>query len=138
LFFTASPGFGAIIAEQSHNVEIHNQEAIDAMHRAKNDAIRMKECLLRAISGNWERSWSRLATRRNAGSITNDRIERFYRVASGGAYCGKVSGAGGGGFMIFLVDVKNKLRVVDALTSHQGGTWFGSFHGNGVESWRLP
>jgi D-glycero-alpha-D-manno-heptose-7-phosphate kinase len=143
LFYTGkSRDSAAIIAEQSHNVEINNQEAIDAMHRAKNDAISMKECLLRGdirqLGTLMESAWQ--TKKEMAGSITNDRIERFYRVAMAeGAYCGKVSGAGGGGFMMFLVDVKNKLRVVNALTATREGTVVGChFTGNGVESWRMP
>jgi D-glycero-alpha-D-manno-heptose-7-phosphate kinase len=74
-----------------------------------------------------------------ATSISNDRIERFYGTAkAAGAYCGKVSGAGGGGFMMFLVDVKNKHRVVEALTSTREGSVVAChFTGTGAESWRL-
>jgi D-glycero-alpha-D-manno-heptose-7-phosphate kinase len=121
LFYTGkSRDSAAIIAEQSHNVEIHNQKAIDAMHRTKRDAIGMKECLLRGdirqLGVVMESAWQ--TKKEMAGSITNERIENFYHAAKdAGAYCGKVSGAGGGGFMMFLVDVKNKLRVVDALTA---------------------
>jgi D-glycero-alpha-D-manno-heptose-7-phosphate kinase len=49
-----------------------------------------------------------------------------------------VSGAGGGGFMMFLVDVKDKLRVTNALTATREGNVVGChFTNNGVESWRL-
>jgi D-glycero-alpha-D-manno-heptose-7-phosphate kinase len=142
LFYTGkSRDSAAIIAEQSHNVESHNQRAIDAMRRTKDDAISMKECLLRGdirqLGTVMESAWQ--TKKEMAGSISNDRIERFYRVAKeAGAYCGKVSGAGGGGFMMFLVDVKNKLRVVDALTTTKEGTVVGChFTANGVEAWRL-
>jgi D-glycero-alpha-D-manno-heptose-7-phosphate kinase len=142
LFYTGqSRDSAAIIAEQSHNVEIQNRRAIDAMHRTKKDAIAMKECLLRGdirqLGTVMESAWQ--TKKEMAGSITNDRIERFYHAAkAAGAYCGKVSGAGGGGFMMFLVDVKNKLRVVDALTATKEGTVVRChFTANGVESWRL-
>jgi D-glycero-alpha-D-manno-heptose-7-phosphate kinase len=143
LFYTGkSRDSAAIIAEQSRNVEMHNQKAIDAMHQTKNDAIRMKESLLRGdirqLGQLMESAWQ--TKKEMAGSISNDRIERFYGVAkAAGAYCGKVSGAGGGGFMMFLVDVKNKLRVVDALkAAHEGTIVSCHFTGTGAESWRLP
>jgi D-glycero-alpha-D-manno-heptose-7-phosphate kinase len=142
LFYTGqSRDSAAIIAEQSHNVEIHNQKAISAMQRTKSDAIGMKECLLRGdirqLGTVMESAWQ--TKKEMAGSITNDRIESFYRTAkTAGAYCGKVSGAGGGGFMMFLADVKNKLRVIDALTaSKEGAVVRCHFTGCGVESWRL-
>jgi D-glycero-alpha-D-manno-heptose-7-phosphate kinase len=112
------------------------------MHRTKRDAIGMKECLLRGdirqLGVVMESAWQ--TKKEMAGSITNERIENFYHAAKdAGAYCGKVSGAGGGGFMMFLVDFKNKLRVVDALTATKEGTVVRChFTGNGVESWRLP
>jgi D-glycero-alpha-D-manno-heptose-7-phosphate kinase len=142
LYTGKSRDSAAIIAEQSRNVESHNKKAIDAMHRTKNDAIRMKECLLRGdirkLGTAMESAWQ--TKKEMAGSISNERIERFYSVAKeAGAYCGKVSGAGGGGFMMFLVDIKDKLRVIEALTATREGSVVGChFTANGVESWRLP
>jgi D-glycero-alpha-D-manno-heptose-7-phosphate kinase len=142
LFYTGkSRDSAAIIAEQSLNVENHNQKAIDAMHRTKKDAISMKECLLRGdirqLGVVMESAWQ--TKKEMAGSISNERLERFYKVArDAGAYCGKVSGAGGGGFMMFLVDMKYKLRVVEALTATREGSVVSChFTSNGVESWRL-
>jgi D-glycero-alpha-D-manno-heptose-7-phosphate kinase len=142
LFYTGkSRDSAAIIAEQSHNVEINNQKAIDAMKRTKKDAINMKECLLRGdirqLGIVMESAWQ--TKKEMAGSISNKRIERFYSTAkNAGAYCGKVSGAGGGGFMMFLVDMKNKLHVVNALTATREGAVIGChFAEKGVESWRV-
>jgi D-glycero-alpha-D-manno-heptose-7-phosphate kinase len=142
LFYTGkSRDSAAIIAEQSHNVEIHNRKAIDAMHRTKQDAVSMKDSLLRGdirqLGMVMESAWQ--TKKEMAGSISNERIERFYHAAkAAGAYCGKVSGAGGGGFMMFLVDIKHKLRVVDALTAtREGNVVACHFTSNGAESWRL-
>jgi D-glycero-alpha-D-manno-heptose-7-phosphate kinase len=142
LYTGKSRDSAAIIAEQSRNVESNNLKAIDAMHRTKSDAITMKECLLRGdirkLGTAMESAWQ--TKKEMAGSISNERIERFYSVAKdAGAYCGKVSGAGGGGFMMFLVDIKDKLRVIEALTATREGSVVGChFTANGVESWRLP
>jgi D-glycero-alpha-D-manno-heptose-7-phosphate kinase len=142
LFYTGkSRASASIIAEQSHNVESNNQKAIEAMHRTKQDAIQMKESLLRGdisqLGQVMEQAWQ--TKKEMASSISNSRIEGFYRVArAAGAYCGKVSGAGGGGFMMFLVDLKNRLDVVAALTTtHEGSVVGCHFTGSGVESWRL-
>jgi D-glycero-alpha-D-manno-heptose-7-phosphate kinase len=111
------------------------------MHQTKRDAFIMKECLLRGdirlLGAAMESAWQ--TKKEMAGSISNERIEGFYRVAKdAGAYCGKVSGAGGGGFMMFLVDIKDKLRVIDALTAiHEASVVGCHFTSSGVESWRL-
>ena len=119
LFFTgASRESKGIIAEQAQNVEKNNEDAIEAMHQLKKEAFLMKESLLR---GDFQklhqvmlRSWE--AKKRMARQIVNEQIENAYEKAlDAGAYCAKISGAGGGGFMIFLTDPMRKERVAEAL-----------------------
>lgn len=101
----------------------------------------MKECLLRGdirqLGSVMESAWQ--TKKEMAKGISNDRIELFYRTArAAGAYCGKVSGAGGGGFMMFLVDMKDRHKVVDVLKATQEGTVVAChFTGTGAESWRV-
>ncbi len=119
LFFTGrSRSSAAIIEEESRNVAEGNQVALNAMHQTKHEAFRMKEALLRGeimrMADVMESAWA--AKKQLAHSISNDRIEHFYTIArAAGARCGKVSGAGGGGFMMFLADPKRRLDVVRAL-----------------------
>lgn len=142
LFYTGrSRDSASIVAEQSKNVQENNPTAVEAMHRTKLDAIEMKECLLRGniqqLGRVMENAWqSKKAT---ANSVSNPRIENFYRVAKqAGAYCGKVSGAGGGGFMMFLVDPTNRLHVTNKLNESEEGLVLGChFSQSGAESWRL-
>ena len=48
--------------------------------------------------------------------IRNDRINALHcRALECGAYCAKISGAGGGGFMMFLVDPMLKRKVSTAI-----------------------
>ncbi len=119
LFYTgASRASSAIIAEQSRNVETGNAEAVQAMHEIKQEALRMKESLLRGdfcllhevLRSSWE------SKKRMASQIVNEKIEKLYAVAlEAGAYCARISGAGGGGFMMFLTDPMRKNRVAAAL-----------------------
>jgi D-glycero-alpha-D-manno-heptose-7-phosphate kinase len=144
LYFTGNSRASAdIIQEQSRNVRDRNALALDAMHSIKEEAFRMKECLLRGdfkllhevLRGSWE-SKKRMAT-----LITNEHIERLYASAlSAGAYCAKISGAGGGGFMMFLTDPIHKDKVAAALhATHPGGTAYGcQFTAGGVQAWRVP
>ena len=143
LFYTGqSRASAAIIRQQSDNVQSGNTAAIDAMQRLKQEAFRMKECLLRgdfpALHHVLRESWS--AKKQMASGISNDRIESLYeRALAAGAYCGKISGAGSGGFMMFLVDPPRKKQVVDALrTVHDDGMVFAChFTQQGTQAWRV-
>jgi D-glycero-alpha-D-manno-heptose-7-phosphate kinase len=142
LFYTGSSrDSAAIIEEESRNVEQKNADAIDAMQQSKLEALRMKECLLRGdlrkLASVMEVAWQ--AKKRMASRISNESIERYYELArESGAYCGKVSGAGGGGFMMFLVDPVKRLKVLETLTGQLGGVVLGChFTEVGSESWRL-
>jgi D-glycero-alpha-D-manno-heptose-7-phosphate kinase len=144
LYFTGKSRTSAdIIHEQSRNVRDRNTQALDAMHSIKEEAFRMKECLLRGefktlhevLRSSWE-SKKRMATQ-----ITNAQIEGLYASAlEAGAYCAKISGAGGGGFMWLLTDPIHKDKVAAALRgSHPGGTAYGCrFTAGGAQAWRVP
>ncbi len=117
--------------------------ALDAMHAIKQEAFRMKECLLRGdfirlhevLRGSWG------SKKRMASQITNEHIERLYACAlKAGAHCAKISGAGGGGFMMFLTDPIHKDKVAAALRGqHDGGTAYAChFTPGGVQVWRVP
>jgi D-glycero-alpha-D-manno-heptose-7-phosphate kinase len=75
-----------------------------------------------------------------AKGIVNERIEGLYNCAlQAGAFCAKISGAGGGGFMIFLADPMRKLQVADALSKSEAkGTVYGChFTHVGAQAWRV-
>ncbi len=144
LYFTGNSRTSAeIIREQSRNVVDKNELALEAMHSIKEEAFHMKECLLRGdfpllhevLRSSWE------SKKRMASRISNDHIERIYACAlNAGAYCAKISGAGGGGFMMFLTDPIHIDKVSTALSaSHDGGLAYRChFTGAGVNAWRVP
>jgi D-glycero-alpha-D-manno-heptose-7-phosphate kinase len=142
LFYTGKSRASAeIIAEQSRSVEESKEDPISAMLETKRQAFRMKEALLR---GNMEQladvmksAWQ--AKKRMASAISNERIEHVYETARDkGAISGKISGAGGGGFMIFLADPTRRLDVVRALRAIDGGCVIEShFSKEGAEAWRI-
>jgi D-glycero-alpha-D-manno-heptose-7-phosphate kinase len=144
LYFTGKSRTSAeIIREQSQNVRNRNEDALEAMHHVKEEAFRMKECLLRGdfrlLHEVMRQSWE--SKKRMASQITNEHIERLYSAAlAAGAYCARISGAGGGGFMMFLTDPIQKDKVAAALHAHHdGGTSYGChFTAGGVQAWRVP
>lgn len=143
LFYTGQSRASAnIISEQSRNVVDKNDAALEAMHQIKREALLMKESLLkgdfRLLHQVLRSSWD--AKRSMASCISNDHLDSIYDLAlREGAYCGKISGAGGGGFMMFLADPTCKNRVIDALRSQYcDGLVFGChFTHQGGQAWRV-
>ena len=141
LFYTGNSRESAqIIARESRNVREHNESALLAMHKTKEAAYAVKAALLRGevstMGAIMKQAW--LQKKRMADGITNPLIDSLYETAmQAGAYCGKVSGAGGGGYMIFLVDPARRSLVEAALNqTNPEGTSRCSFTGRGAHAWR--
>lgn len=129
-----------IIEEQTKNVEQQDDVAIDAMHALKQEAIAMKESLLKGdfdgLVQSMESGWA--AKKRMAKSISNPSIEKSYHLAKeAGMRAGKISGAGGGGFMMLLVDPVRRMDVIRALSSTQGQIYNCHFTEIGTQGWKI-
>jgi len=141
LYFTGvSRDSAAIIDEQAANVRQGDSQSIEAMHRLKGEALTMKDALLRGdvrrLGEILNRGWA--AKKQTAQNISNVAIDRTYDLAlAAGAYAGKVSGAGGGGFMMFLVDPVKREAVVRALQAQGGQVMPCHFTKHGSEAWRV-
>ncbi len=142
LFYTGvSRESAAIVDQQSKNVTDRDAVAIQALHEVKAEAATMKECLLRGnipeLGRSMRNGWE--SKKRSADRISNDLIESIIdRAYATGAYSGKVSGAGGGGFIMFFVDPTQRLDVIRALNEFGGGQVFGChFTRHGTEGWRI-
>ena len=129
-----------IIADQSNNVKLGSPEALEAMHGIRREALVMKECVLRgdisglvtSIRAGWENK------KLSAKSVSNQQIDTIYNSAiDSGALAGKVSGAGGGGFMWFYVPVEKRMDVVRRLTDFGGFVSNCHFTKNGAQAWRI-
>jgi D-glycero-alpha-D-manno-heptose-7-phosphate kinase len=129
-----------IIDEQTHNVKAKAAGAIDAMHALKQEAVAMKECLLKgdfdglveSMNAGWQ------AKKRMASSISNPQIEASYELAKqAGMRAGKISGAGGGGFMMLLVDPVRRMDVIRALSATQGQIYNCHFTEIGTQGWKI-
>ena len=141
LYFTgASRSSAKIINEQKDNTSKGNNEAIEAMHLIKKSAVDMKLALLKGdmrrfaeiLGEGWENK------KKMASSISNPMIEEAFSVAiPAGAISGKVSGAGGGGFIMFMVEPTKKKRVVDALGKLSGFVMPFQFTDGGAHGWKI-
>lgn len=141
LYFTGrSRSSAAIIDEQKKNITTGNTQSIEAMHRIKQSAVEMKLAVLkgdmrefaRIIGSAWEDK------KKMAGAITNPVIEEAFAVATkAGALAGKVSGAGGGGFILFCVEPTKKKAVMEALDQLDGYTLQFNFTDGGAHGWKI-
>lgn len=141
LYFTGiSRDSARIISGQVDRLKEKSPVTTSALDSIKDSAVRMKEALLKGELkefGNWlDSSWQ--AKKRISENISNVAVETAYDIAkAAGAYAGKVSGAGGGGFMMFLVDPVRRIDVIKALSATQGKVLSCHFVKWGTEGWRI-
>ncbi len=141
LFYTGvSRESAKIIADQSSNIQAGFEDALEAMHGIKREALVMKECLLRGnfdgIVDSMRLGWQ--SKKRSARTVSTPHIEEIYNSAvSAGAVAGKVSGAGGGGFMIFFVPPDKRMDVTRALKHFDGQVSNCHFTKHGTQAWRV-
>jgi D-glycero-alpha-D-manno-heptose-7-phosphate kinase len=141
LFYTGvSRESATIIADQSRNMTGSDSGAIDAMHGLKQEALTMKECLLKGDFGgivdSMRLGWE--SKKRSAKSVSNPHIEGIYNAAvDAGALAGKVSGAGGGGFMMFFVPPEKHISVVNTLAKYDGVVSNCHFTHHGCQAWKI-
>ena len=141
LYFTGrSRSSAQIIDEQKRNTSSKNEKSVEAMHRIKQGAVDMKLAVLkgdmkefaRILGQGWEDK------KKMAGAITNPVIEEAFEVATkAGAKAGKVSGAGGGGFIMFFVEPTKKKGVIEALKKLDGFTMPFNFTDGGAHGWKI-
>ena len=140
LYFTGkSRSSAAVIATQQAALESHSTKSVNAMMALKHEALEMKAALLTGrlndIVDTMTRGWA--AKKATAASVTNSGIERALEVAlANGGLAGKVSGAGGGGFLLILSDPSERHRVIAALAKEGGQILPAVFTHEGVCSWR--
>lgn len=141
LYFTGvSRASAKIIDEQSRNIREGRGDSLDAMHRLKHEAVQMKEAVLRGDLARFadvmQTGWQ--AKKDSASSITNPHIDELEALAfRNGARAAKVSGAGGGGFMMFVCDPAERVRLSRALSGAGGTVYDTHFTPHGASSWKI-
>jgi D-glycero-alpha-D-manno-heptose-7-phosphate kinase len=139
LYYTATSRESARIIEvQSRNVTDKKESSIEAMHQLKVQAQLMKEALLlgRIHEIGEILDFGFRQKQQMAEGITNAYIDDIYEQARrAGATGGKISGAGGGGFMTFYCPGISKYRVMEVLASLGGHCQAYNFTGHGLTTW---
>ena len=141
LYYTSTSRESAvIIKEQQKNVVQKNEKSVDAMHQLKAQSNMMKEALLKGklhqIGEILDYGFQQ--KKLMAQSITNSLIDNMYDAArKAGATGGKISGAGGGGFMTFYCPGNTRFPVIDALSSFGGSVKPYQFIQHGLTTWTI-
>jgi D-glycero-alpha-D-manno-heptose-7-phosphate kinase len=129
-----------IIQDQTARLESGNADTVNALAQQKQLAVDMKSALLRhrlddfgdLLHSAWE------AKRRMSTKISNPLIEEMYATArKNGALGGKITGAGGGGFILFYCQFEKKLKIAEALRQLGAVTKEFAFEGHGLQTWRV-
>ena len=88
--------------------------------------------IVEAMRFGWENK------KRSARSVSNKHINDIYDAACrAGALAGKISGAGGGGFMLFFVPIEKRMDLLCTLSRFQGQIRNCHFTKNGTQAWRI-
>ena len=141
LYYTATSRESAKIIEvQSRNVVNKKEKSIEAMHQLKHQAQLMKEALLlgRIHEIGEILDFGFRQKQQMAEGISNPFIDDIYeRAKKAGATGGKISGAGGGGFMTFYCPAISKYKVMEVLAGLGGHCQPYAFTGHGMSSWTV-
>jgi D-glycero-alpha-D-manno-heptose-7-phosphate kinase len=141
LYFTeTSRESSRIIEQQAGNVVKKDMEAIEAMHQLKQQSQMMKEALLTGRLNEIGEilDFGFYQKRKMADGISNPFIEDIYETAkTAGATGGKISGAGGGGFMVFYCPGNTKYEVIKQLEKFGGSHKGYQFVEHGLTTWSV-
>ncbi|MBX6340944.1 MAG: GHMP kinase [Thermomicrobiaceae bacterium] len=119
LFFTGSARNSAdILRQQRRSSEEQNPQVIQALHAVKAMALEVQDCLvrgdLRRFGELLHESWQQ--KKRFAANVSTSFVDECYELArSRGALGGKLTGAGGGGFMMLYCEEDAQPAVIAAL-----------------------
>jgi D-glycero-alpha-D-manno-heptose-7-phosphate kinase len=141
LYYTSTSRVSAeIIKKQIQNVTDNKGKSIEAMHQLKQQAQRMKEALLKGRLNEIGEilDYGFQQKRQMAEGISNPLMEDIYDTAKkAGATGGKISGAGGGGFMIFYCPGNAKYSVMQRLEKFGGYSRNYQFVEHGLKTWTI-
>lgn len=119
LFFTGfSRSASGILKDQKIKSQQNNQDMLNNLHYVKELGYRSRDALVdgktilfgKLMHEHWEHK------KRRSGGMSNPKIDEWYELGmKNGAVGGKLVGAGGGGFLMFMAQDRNKLRQAMAV-----------------------
>ncbi len=129
-----------IISKQVANVQQKRVQSVEAMQHIKQGAFKMKEALLggkvESVGELLHKGWEH--KKQMAECVSNPRIDHLYQTAmNAGATGGKISGAGGGGFLMFYCPGSTRFQVIRALETENVEVQRFNFTPHGLTTWTI-
>lgn len=127
-----------IIKSQKKEIK-SKKSSYNAMKKLINESEKFKDCLLKGdinyLLKVFERGWE--LKKKTSSLVSNKKIEEAFNLAfDEGALCGKVSGAGGGGFILFFCPLDKKIEIENKLNSLNGKVVKCKFINKGALAWK--
>lgn len=140
LYYTGKSRYSdKIINAQKKSLKRNNKNTIEALHSIKSLVKEMKyalnSCNLEQINSVFLRSWE--SKKKTSELISSDQLNQLIdKILLCGANSVKISGAGGGGFMVIMHDPFYRKKICDFLGTQEGQVFKLKFAKNGVISWK--
>jgi D-glycero-alpha-D-manno-heptose-7-phosphate kinase len=141
LYYTGTSRLSSkIIEKQQQSIRDKSEISVNAMHKTREMAVLMKEALLKnelnrlgeIMNQGWE------FKKQMASDISNPFIDEIYKTAmNAGAIGGKISGAGGGGFMFFFCPGNTRYQIIEDLSKFGGNIRPFQFTKSGLRCWTV-
>jgi D-glycero-alpha-D-manno-heptose-7-phosphate kinase len=118
LFFTGfSRSASGILKDQNVKSQQNDAEMLSNLHYVKDLGLRSRDALVAGDTRHFgelmHEHWQH--KKRRSGGMSNPQIDEWYELGvKNGAVGGKLVGAGGGGFLMFMAHDRSKLRHVMA------------------------
>jgi Predicted kinase related to galactokinase and mevalonate kinase len=141
LYYTGvSRESAAIIEDQIRNTLVKVEKSLEGMHELKYFATEMKNAFLRGdfegLAECLKKGWE--SKKKMSSTITNPLIDEMYEfVMTNGGKAAKVSGAGGGGFMMIICDPRERYSLVEKLNMTEGKVILPQLTERGAQAWTL-
>lgn len=129
-----------IIEDQTRRARTQTKDTIEGLRAQKELALAMKAALLtgalRDFGALLGEAW--VQKKRMSPLITNPRVDELYDLAlRNGALGGKLTGAGGGGYILLFCDFAKKHRVIEALELAGADVTEFTFSSKGMTTWTV-
>lgn len=142
LYYTGiSRDSSLIIEDQIKNTSKGTKsENIEGMHELRKYAKDMKNAL---VKGDFEglvtslnKGW--VSKKKTSSAVSNRKIDKMYTfIMENGGKAAKISGAGGGGFMMILCEPKERFNLIEKLRVTGGRVMTPQFIDRGAQAWTI-
>jgi len=127
-----------VIEDQTHRTTAGAGDTLAGLRAQKELAVAMKAALLTGELNEFGmmlgEAWAQ--KKRMSPFISNERVDELYELAlSKGALGGKLTGAGGGGYILLFCDFTKKHRVMEALEFAGADVLEFAFDSKGLTTW---